>query len=266
MGPKKIPSAAESQVDYDKKFKEQTERLNNLEKRLVKTETSVKAMEKSLNIINAQITDLKRQNVKQCIAFSGRDVPKWIPGEDATAIFIQLARKKYGVRVAKDDLAVVHRRGNGQLVAKFNNFHEGSGYYRLVVRRGKGSMNPNPKLHVFANVLLTPMDAKIRFYVSIAKRVGTILFYEQLLSGRIGIVVPITAGSDETKKIAINEFEDLKPYLSEEVLKEIETANKKRKEARKSKKKELNSQQVDELLRSETEQEDEDDAPGMDVS
>ena len=258
MPPKKDPAIDEikqNQSDVNKKLEEQDKRLKSLEVRINKNELAVKEMERSIQVINGQMTDLKRQHSKSCIILNGKDLPRRTQDEDPTAIFIKQVWRKYAVRITEDELAVVHRTGSGGLIAKFNKFNEGSGYYSLAVRRGKGSMNPNGHINVYANLMLTRYDAKVRFYAAIAKKHGTILFYEQLLSGRIGIVVPDPKEVGKTKKIAVDDFEDLKPFLTAPVLQEVEEKNKQRKQRRSKAKATLNSNQVDELLRSEGEDE-----------
>ena len=259
-----MPPKKEASAEHNKKLEDHKKRLENLEQRVGKNERAIKAMEKSLQLINGQLTDLKRQECKSCINLTGNDLPKRMQNENPTSIFIQQVRSKYGVRINEDEIAVVHRTAAGGLIAKFNKFDEGSGYHRLVIRRGKGSMNPNPSIHVYANVMLTKFDAKIRFYAAIAKKHGEVLFYEQLLSGRIGIVVPDPKAKDKTIKIAINDFEDIKPYMTAPALEEIEKKNKERKKRRTKAKSQLSSKQVDELLRSDTE--DQEGAEGMDES
>ena len=255
MGPKKdaAPNVINTRLAAaSETLDKHEERIQNLEKRMKDNEEAVKAIGKNLQRVEESLTDLKRQNAKTCIILSGQDIPNRVNGENPITIFINQVKRKYNIRISEDELATVHRLGNGSLIAKFTKYHSGSGYYRLAVRRGQGAMNPNANIRVYANLKLTAFDAKIRFYAAVAKRVGTILFYEQQLSGHIAIVVPIS-DSDRTKKITIKSPADLKPYLTEEVFKEIEDMNKKRK-ARKSKKKDqLHDQQVDELLRSDDE-------------
>ena len=80
---------------------------------------------------------------------------------------------------------------------------------------------------------MTKFDSKIRFYAAIAKRVGSILFYDVLASGNVSITVS-SNDAERPKMITSNKFEDLKPYLMQPVLKEIENANKKRKTKKKT--------------------------------
>ena len=237
MAPKKDTAIGDlklAQAETLKGLETQDRRLREQEARLKKIEEKVKSIDDSLRKINSDLIDLKRQNSKVCITLSGPDLPRRLGTEDATKIFIEQVKRKYDVTIDQDELATVHRLPNGGLITKFIKQHVGSGYHRLAVRRGMGSRNPNESLRVYANVQLTRYDSRIRFFAAIAKKVGTILFYDTLLSGRIGLVVPIP-DSDKTKHITVNDYEDIKPYLTQPVLEEIEKANKKRK-ARRNKK------------------------------
>jgi len=206
-------------------------RLKDYEARMNALETKVEAIEESHNRITKDLEDLRRQQTKVCVSLTGKDLPKRSVGEDPVKIFVQKIQEKYDIHIKHDELATVHRQSNGGLLARFIKHHIGSGYHRLVVRRGRGERNPNSNLTVFANILLTRHDARLRFLAATAKRVGTILFVETLLSGKIGITVN-APGTDRKKNITINEYQDLKPYMTEEVLKEVEKANKERRRRR----------------------------------
>jgi len=268
MGPKKDSSQKREELrlaELYEKIERQNERLNLIEGRLKKNEESIKDFGQNMKRVDETLTDLRRQNAKTCIILSGEDLPKKEKDENPLEIFCDQVKKKYGIRIPQNELSAAHRTGSGAIIGKFTKFHPGSGYYRLAVRRGKGSMNPNASVRVFANLKLTPFDSKIRFFASVARRVGTISFYEVQVSGHIAITVPIT-GSDRTRKITVKKPEDMKPYLTEEVLMMIEDSNKKRKLRKsKNKKDRLEDQQMDDLLRSEGDHGAEDAGSEMDV-
>ena len=76
------------------------------------------------------------------------------------AVFIDSVMTKYGIRIDQNDLATVHRRSRGDLVARFVKTHPGSAFNKLAHRRGVGKRNPKPNLQIYANVLLSNFDDK----------------------------------------------------------------------------------------------------------
>jgi len=140
-------------------------------------------------------------------------------------IFCDAIKEKYTITIKPDELATVHRRLRGDIIGKFIKTGPGSSFEKLTVRRGVGNRNPRPEVRIFANVLLSTHDSKMRFYASMAKKCGTIKFYEVLRSGRVGVLV---GEGEQGKMIPINNFEDIKPYITPAVINAIKNKNRTR--------------------------------------
>ena len=214
-------------VETTKSIQHLEDRLNKFEERLGQHDKRLEAIEDKLVKMEIEANDLKRQGHKTCVILSGPDLPKKGTDPNPVAVFCNAVKRKYDVSVSNDDLATVHWRARGDIIAKFLHTGPGSSFERLTYRKGKGNRNPHPEIKMFANVSLAPFDDKMRFYASVAKKCNTIKFYDILRSGKVGIFVE---QEDEVDKlIPIENFEDIKPYLTTDVIKEIKAKNKDRK-------------------------------------
>ena len=188
-------------------------------------EEKIKEHDEALRKIERDINDTQRQTTKNCIILSGKHLP--LPQKDAREdcinLFTQLVKRKYNIDIDANEIAIAHRRKNGTIIAKFIKLGPGSSFDNLRNRRGKGSRNPNKDLQIYANVMLTKTDGKLRFMASCAQKAGEIHFYDVLPSGRIGI-----RKEEGDSMIPIDSFDDIKPFLTEKTLKLIKNANKDR--------------------------------------
>jgi len=183
-----------------------------------------------------KLVDLQRQSTKNCLTLTGPEIPARQEGEDPQKLFCDLIQKKYNVKINPAvDLATVHRRHQGGLIAKFLKTDPTSAFHKIAHRHGRGLRNPRPEIKIYANVQLNKHDQKIRFLASQAKSAGTILFYETLPSGKIGILVSDKQANTK-KMIPVNEYKDIKPYITNEVQDSIAAMNKNRKQVKKTRK------------------------------
>ena len=206
-------------------------RVTEVEDRVTKSEARLDEVEKKLAVIVDDLTDIKRQSSKICVVLGGSDLPPRSTGENTMNIFCEAVEEKYGIRINKrEDLATVHRRAKGDIIAKFVKTSPGSNFDRLAHRRGAGNRNPLPELKIFANILLSQFDDKVRYYASLAKKCGVIYFYEVLHSGKIGVLIDDAKKPGEKKMFTITKASDVKVILTEAVVKMIKirpTKNKK---------------------------------------
>ena len=220
--------------ETEKKFGDIDKRFDDVGKRAAAVEARQEKLEKSHNDLERKLVDLQRQSVKICIALSGSGIPARQVGENPQQLFCDLVRKKYNIIIDPDfDIATAHRRPEGGLIAKFLRTGPSSAFDKLAHRHGPGQRNPRPDIKVYANVLLNKHDQKIRFIAAQAKAVGTILFYETLPSGKVGILV--ATSQTENKMIPVNDYNDIKPYITKEVMDSIDATNKNRKKMKKAK-------------------------------
>jgi len=214
-------------------FRETKKQVSEVVGRASKLEVRLDKLERKVESIVDQLNDLKRQSCKVCVVLSGDDLPKPTEGENPTKIFCDSVKNKYGVRIdEKADLITVHRRFRGSLIAKFGKTGPGSNFNRLAHRRGQGCRNPHPELRIYANILLTPFDEKIRYYASLAKKCNVIYFYETLPSGRIGVLIDDANKPGEKKMLQITTAKDVKILLTDEVIRLIKDRPGKKKENR----------------------------------
>lgn len=171
---------------------------------------------------------------KICVILSGRDLPRQSAHEDCLKVFIETIKMKYSIDLEAQDIAVVHRRSDGNLIAKFIHFGPGSSYKRLIKRHDR--WNPQPNVQVYANVLLTKANRKIRFYVSRCKTAGTIDAYQTERSGRISI----KAMALDMEYKLINSFADMRTFITSAVMDLVNQANEERRQRRAHQHMELN--------------------------
>ena len=203
--------------DIDKKFVDVQKRVNEGEACLENLEKNQQEMERKL-------IDLQHQSTKNCLTFTGPEIPARQEGEDTQKLFCDLIQKKYNVKINPAvDLATFLKTGPS------------SAFQKIAHRHGKGLRNPSPEIKIYANVQLNKHDQKLRFLASQAKSAGTILFYETLPSGKIGILVS-DKQANMNKRIPVNEYKDINPYITKEVQDSIAAMNKHRKQVKKTRK------------------------------
>ena len=132
-----------------------TERLNKLEKRVLRVETSNKT-------IQSDLQDQKRLHAKYNLILQGPQVPPRIQNEDTTSVFIECVERKYGVKVDRSDLADCHRTpGSDQIIARFLSRIQDSPYDKLFRRFDE--WDPKKELKMYVNLAPTPLDSKFDF-------------------------------------------------------------------------------------------------------
>ena len=216
-----------------KNFQSTNKRVDGVEGRVSKAEARLNALEKKKEELVDQLNDIKRQNCKVCVVLGGEDLPARTEGENPKMIFCESIARKYGLRVDSEvDLVTVHRRPKGDLIGKFGKTAPGSNFHQLAHRRGKGNRNPKPELRIYANVLLSSFDNRVRYYASLAKKCGVIHFFETLPSGKIMVLIDDDKKPGEKKMIPITNARDVKLLLTEEVIRMIKIRPIKNKETR----------------------------------
>ena len=227
----------------------------SLTQRVAALEEKVDAREKDLNEIKRCLNDLKRQYSKQGVVMYGDSLPPRSPRENCLTIFREQTARKFNISINVEEVAVCHRRQNGSLIAKFTKFGPGSSFERLVKRHE--NWNPKPNIKIYVTILLTRYDDKIRFYLSKAKKCGTISNYRVERSGRVSILRKEAEGYKP-----VNTFEEIGDVLTEEVMTEVGKANTQRDKRRAANSDEATDQK-DEQTNGEGNHEDPDDEDSL---
>lgn len=221
-------SASPELSAIQREVRELKTKVRTMETKMVKVTELSKKNEGDISTIKKQIVDVKRQVSKVCVVMSGTDVPSRAQKENPTEIFCNLAYKKYKIEINPAEIAVCHRRSNGRdLVAKFTHFGPGSSYDRIT--RRFGNWNGVDGMNIFITIMLTPYDEKIRFYCSQLKRKKLIQNFRTERSGRISVL-----RLEEDNYKPVEEFEEIKELLTDELIKEIEDFNKQRNQRKKA--------------------------------
>lgn len=224
-------SASPDMSAIQREVRELKTKVRAMETKMAKVNELSKKNEGDISVIKKQIVDVKRQVSKVCVVMSGTDVPSRAQKENPMKIFCDLAYKKYRIEINPAEIAVCHRRMNGRdLVAKFTHFGPGSSY-DMITRRF-GNWDGVVGMNIFIRILLTPYDEKIRFYCSQLKRKHLIQNFRTERSGRISV---LRLKEDQYKPV--DEFEEIKELVTDELIKEIEDLNKQRNDRKKTRRK-----------------------------
>jgi hypothetical protein len=137
-----------------------------------------------VNSLETTVLDMSRWVSKRHWILSGSGVPNSSRNEDCTAIFINLAFRKWGVKLDPRDFAIVHRLGTSGLIAEVVNRKEHSAFWQLT-----NAQDQNPRLKIDLVMKSIDEDKCILQTAQQMLNSGQITkYYQDNLSGRVVIV------------------------------------------------------------------------------
>ena len=96
---------------FNQEFQELKNCIAEKDKEIATLKKDNKRLRESMDNLELRMDELEQYSRRDCVVFSGRDLPPDVEKENTTELVIKMAREKLGLEIHSSDISVSHRLG-----------------------------------------------------------------------------------------------------------------------------------------------------------